>query len=164
MNTAIRNFTPAPGVVWLYERGYINPGDILLDYGAGHGRNTNFLENHNINVFAYDPYTGTNDPESKISTLIPDNEYDIVLTSYVLNVVDRENEKKILSHIRNNIPHKREYHIVRDDVESVEGHKTSRGFQRLVRLENFGFSLVKHIKGKWKLYSYQEDYNVSNWR
>lgn len=178
MTTAIRNVQPAPAVRLLFDKGYINPGDYVCDYGAGYGRNAEFLRQNGVDVYAYDPYLGIGKMEiylgigkmemldfsygttpGEVTRKFPSksnwNQFDIILTSYVLNVVELDEEEAIIRTMKDLSPYKRQFHIVRDDITSTKGYRTSRGFQRLVHLEDYGYKLLKQYKGKYKIYGFQ---------
>jgi hypothetical protein len=98
--TAISYAGVTPAVRYLFNDGYIAGGDDVLDYGAGNGRNAHWLRNQNVNVYSYDPYNGTDcDGWEGVSNIHPSSGfiYNVVLTSYVLNVVPENIEDEILA-------------------------------------------------------------------
>ena len=161
----------------------------VLDYGAGKtGRNAKWLRDRGVNVFAYDPYNGSEcDGWTGVCNTLPDDQdFDVVLTSYVLNVVPDNIEDDILADAEK--LGKRQYHVTRNkDIFTslknalnrgdktvtqfyndefgggpnsdenimdfaIHGSKTSKGFQRIPRLERKGFNNIKTTDG-YKIYS-----------
>lgn len=89
---------PVAGVKLMLKNGVIKPNMKVLDYGAGkYGRNAEFLRQNGIECFAFDPFNGT-DPDgySGVSKTKPNEKFDVVFTSYVLNVVPEHVEDDIL--------------------------------------------------------------------
>ena len=111
----------------------------ILDWGSGNGRHSAFLRNKNIITYSYDPYTGKNnvDPYNTVSNIKPATEFDLVFTSYVLNVITPKEGEDVLKEterLSSNII----VHIVREDLRYLKGkHKiTAKGtYQRDVRKE-----------------------------
>ncbi len=111
----------------------------ILDWGSGNGRHSVFLRNKNIKTYSYDPYIGSSnvDPYNAVSNIKPATEFDLVFTSYVLNVITPKEGEDVLretERLSNNII----VHIVREDLRYLKGkHKiTAKGtYQRDVRKE-----------------------------
>lgn len=122
--TAIKNYSSSPGVRFLKDNGYIPDKSFILDFGAGkYPRNANYLRSLGHTVYAYDPLNGedidglSNKVMGISSSILPTYLFDIIITSYVLNVVPLYEEQNINNllktftvSINNNI-----YHIVRND-------------------------------------------------
>ena len=108
----------APALRWLYEQGYIEPGMKVLDFGAGkYDRNAIVLRKLGVDVWSYDPFHGSmyNDGWSGVSPVIEEDAYfDLVFTSFVLNVVPDNVENAILKTCERFSPI--QYHIVRADL------------------------------------------------
>lgn len=122
--TAMSTKTPAPSVVWLYDTGKIK-GDIL-DYGAGLGRNADFLRSKGLKVYAYDPYNGKSvDGYTSVSNIVPSDKFDVGFTCFVLNVTNAELEKNIINKVDSLAS--KVYHIVRNkDVVDMIGGALAR--------------------------------------
>lgn len=103
-DTAIHNKGVAPAIKWLFEREYILPNQIIYDFGAGNGRNANWLRERGCTVYAYDPFNGdhtnydcdgfdfkTQNGYSCVSAypLNIATPIDVFLTSFVLNVLPK---------------------------------------------------------------------------
>jgi hypothetical protein len=103
----------APAIRKLIKQGVFD-NKTVLDYGAGkYGRNANFLRENGIEVYAYDPFNGTNvDGWIGVSNKRPNRKFDIGLTSYVLNVVPEHTEDEILLYLSNKTKH--QIHITRN--------------------------------------------------
>lgn len=121
---------PAPAIKRLVVQGVFADSGAVLDYGAGHGRNTNYLRDMGLDVYAYDPYNSTGfDGWGYISEVIPNKRmffpyenkiehadttkplFDIGFTSYVLNVVPEWVEESITAQVAKLC--QTSYHIVR---------------------------------------------------
>ena len=134
---------PAPAIKWLLEKKLLEGK--ILDYGAGFGRNTEFLLKKGVDVCAFDPYNAG----GIVKDQFPAYEFDTVFSSFVLNVVTKEEQEKIMEDCRKAINGwGTVFHIVRNkdvtelgkkhgktEEEILEGFTTSRGFQRLVSLD-----------------------------
>lgn len=192
----------APAVRQMIKSGIIKEGMKIMDYGSGKfGRNANYLREQGFQVYAYDPFNGVTQNEGwgNTATTYPRNmKFDLVFTSFVLNVVPYNIEKNILQQtksIGNKVAHiVRDMDIVvtvtkalnstnanpsknffmneyavddeelqekltsgtlsKDDIIDfcIYGVQTSRGFQRLVFLEENGYNKVAAKNGGWRLY------------
>jgi hypothetical protein len=107
----------APAVRFLFEQGFIPPGSTVLDWGAGRaGRNAQYLRFRGCTVYAYDPFHGSSNGWEGIAKTPPKGtQFDVSLTVFVLNVVTKATQDKILKSL--NVPVS--YHVVRDDIEYV---------------------------------------------
>lgn len=185
----------SPAVRWLYEKHIKDFGEVL-DYGAGkYARNADFLRALGVPTFAYDPYNFncTSDLGWDVGLVsdtvcLDDNNgylFNIGLTSFVLNVLPKDDEKVVIEKISK--LSEKSLHVVRnldiyDTVLSainrkdkstldfifkeypnadpirdlmdicVAGVQTSKGFQRITFLEDYGFTCIKKTKG-YKVYS-----------
>jgi len=83
----------SPAVRELIGRKQILPDMRVLDYGAGSGRNADWLRNRGVRVFAYDPYhgvqgaSGWTDVAGNMNEINHLENFDVFLTSFVINVV-----------------------------------------------------------------------------
>jgi hypothetical protein len=92
----------------------MNEGMRVLDYGAGRGRNAAWLRSKGVEVYAYDPYHGTDKSGwSGVSDALPEGSFDLVFTNYVLCVVPKDVEDEVISDLRAFSPTCA--HIVRGD-------------------------------------------------
>jgi len=74
----------------------------ILDYGCGKLRNSNFLKGKGFNVFVFDlpsQLSKLDTSEFTVVGTITENTFDAVLCSFVLNVVEQDTRKQILSNI-----------------------------------------------------------------
>ena len=96
--TAMSIKTPSPAIMWMYNTGRINNN--ILDYGAGHGRNANFLKSKGLKVYAYDPYNGSGiNGYDGVSNVLPKDKFDVAFTCFVLNVVSDSLEDEIINKV-----------------------------------------------------------------
>ncbi len=81
---------------WAEEKNIIK--SIVMDWGCGRGRDSNWLISLNYDVFSYDPYFKPNPSPAEIDF----SSVKTVLLNYVLNVIESENERiKLLKDIYN---------------------------------------------------------------
>lgn len=103
----------AKSVKWLFNRGAFK--GTVIDYGCGKvARNSTFLREHGLKVYSYDKFWGKSgiDGWSDISNDLPNYQFYVGFTSFVLNVVNINEEDEILQWMRS---HTREdYHITRN--------------------------------------------------
>ena len=85
-NTAIHRNHPSAPVRWLSGQGLLSR-PFILDYGCGRGDDCEYLH-----CFGYDPVWAPDEAVFKYR-------YNVVLCTYVLNVVSLPTRKKILRHI-----------------------------------------------------------------
>ncbi len=105
----------APAVRALLKNETIKPGMKVLDYGAGkYGRNANFLRENGVEVFAFDPYNGTDsDGWAGVSRKPPTGQkFDLAMSVFVMNVVPEHTEDDIVVKMRRFAP--RQIHITRN--------------------------------------------------
>jgi len=90
----------APAIKEMIAAGDFND-KLVLDYGAGKfGRNAKAIRENGVDVYAYDPFNGTDaDGWTGVSNKLPNDKFDIAFTCYVLNVVPDHIEDVILKDI-----------------------------------------------------------------
>ena len=159
-----------PIIDWI-EYGYFDDCNTILDFGAGRGDNVRLLQERlsdTKQVFGYEPHPHTDNVISNYSLL--ESKYDIVYSTFVLNVVPKDIQDKIVSQMK-----KKSSKIViatRDDLINemrkmkqyegmdkkelydiaVQGYQTGKDrYQRLVT-EIKGFKEVGSKKGKYKIF------------
>ncbi len=73
----------------------------VLDFGAGKGRNSKFLSEHGFKVVAYDPFPTEQKFYSPIRIDFDRTaHYDIVLVSFVINVLPKVFREKMISELK----------------------------------------------------------------
>jgi hypothetical protein len=99
--TAMGTKKASPAIRMLVKRGHIKPGMRVLDYGAGNGRNAEYLRSLGCKVYAYDPFNGDGKVGGfkGVSTRKPKGRYDVAFTSFVLNVVPIKDEREIMKDV-----------------------------------------------------------------
>ena len=104
-------------------------GKTVLDYGCGHNADAEFLQDNGILAYGWDPHHNDNPSLVHFS-----GQYDVILCTYVLNVVGIKKQREILKDIKRLLrPGGQAYITVRADVETGV---TSKGtYQRLVNLD-----------------------------
>lgn len=122
--TAIARGGPSAPVRYLDGDGLIRGP--VLDFGAGRGEDARWLRKKGYRVDEYDPnFDGVD--------RLPAGKYSTVLCIYVLNVLPKSEEGKLLRQIRSKVrPGGEAFVAVRADVDRAG--KTSRGYQRPVKL------------------------------
>ena len=118
----------------------------VLDYGCGHGGDVEYMRLHGMDVCGYDPYW---QPDFPIGS------YDTITCTYVLNVVDVEEEKAVIERTRQLLsPGGKVFFSVRRDLKGFRnpnvGCVTSRGMQRYVDLS---FPVTWEKRGSYCIYS-----------
>ena len=99
-STSVSKTRPAKTVEQLYSSGFFKNAKTVLDFGAGNGRNANFLRSKGIRVYAYDKYNGKSvDGFEQVSNKLPTQEFDASFSAYVLNVVDVDTERQIIKEV-----------------------------------------------------------------
>lgn len=93
------------GVVQLFSSGKIQPGQLVLDYGAGkYARNADWLREQGVDVYAYDPYNATGGDGwemGEVAAKVPSGtRFDVAFSAYVLNVVPEPVEDRILGEMK----------------------------------------------------------------
>ena len=118
--TAKERKTPSAPMRYLADRGLLSGH--TLDYGCGRGFDAEYYKTHR-----YDPYY--------FPIPIFDNSYDTITCHYVLNVVDKKEEKEILLNINKLLKESGvAYLTVRRNIEK-EGFTSKGTYQRNVILD-----------------------------
>ena len=85
--TAIKRVKPSAPLKFILETfGDSIKDRTILDYGCGHGYDVKYLCENGFNAYGWDPYNSDND--------FPDNTFDIVLLTYVLNTIETDDDIK----------------------------------------------------------------------
>ena len=142
------NTRPNKNLVDFITNNLIDTSKTILDWGAGKGRHSNYLRELGYKVWSYDPYNGedTLDGYNKVSNNLPNESYDLVFSSYVLNVIPKSQLNKVIKEIESfGNDSSIVIHKVREDADlikkaviekdyTVKGRKGS--IQRLVLRED----------------------------
>ena len=163
-NTAMRSTNPSPALLWImdrypdYFRTILKRDITILDHGAGHGRNSNYLRDLGYKVYSYDPYNGEDINGFKgVSNRKPLGRYCALgISCYVLNVVTEKEEKKIIKNLKEYcsivfiiVRNKDLYQLTPDKQALKDGFETSKGLQRLTYpnldlvKEKYGYRIYK---------------------
>tara|TARA_R110000823_G_scaffold230090_4_gene357006 strand:+ start:921 stop:1553 length:633 start_codon:yes stop_codon:yes gene_type:complete len=104
----------SPAIAWI-SNSKLSPGKKVLDYGAGkYGRNAKYLRLMEWEVYAYDPFNGTDtDGWTGVSNKLPKGKFDIGFTSFVLNVVPEHIETKLIQDVSKRVK-EAVFHITRN--------------------------------------------------
>ena len=125
--TAIPRKKPSLPLRVLVNSGKINLDAKILDFGCGRGKDYTWLSSMGYNARGYDPHWNRDEEALK-------NKYDVVLCSYVLNVVDKTTQKQILDQLKSLTKTNGKIYVsVRRDLK--EDYVSSKGTQQyLVKL------------------------------
>ena len=125
--TALNRKGPSVPVRRLVESGRIGEDDRVLDYGCGRGADVRYLKGtQTLEPVGYDPAHWP---------LRPVGDFDVVLCTYVLNVVTKEDEYQILWALRGYRKRGGKIYVtVRRDLPR-EGKEGRGCFQRYVELQ-----------------------------
>lgn len=116
--TAIKRNTLSRPVKYLLDHGKISKDDWILDYGCGHGDDINWLKNSGYNILGWDPFWYKNIQYMYRS-------YNVVLCTYVFNVVNKKIRQNILKRLKDLTYHNGTVYItVRRDLQ--KNHTVSK--------------------------------------
>lgn len=114
--TSIPGKGASPGIRFLYDKGHFKNCKMILDYGAGkYARNADYLREQGFQVYAYDPYNGSNVDGfemGNVSNELPDGRFDCGFSSFVLNVVPFYIEESIVNELKRYA--RKTFHITRN--------------------------------------------------
>lgn len=127
--TAIRRNAPSAPLQYLVGGFCIFKSQRILDFGCGQGDDIEYLKSHGYTAYGYDPF---------FEPVGFDMKFDIVLCTYVLNVLERMKHKRVLLDILDYLsPLGAAYVTVRRDIKN-EGYRAHSGtYQCNVILNNF---------------------------
>lgn len=172
-NTAIARKSLARPIAKWIESGHFEEARTILDYGGGRGDNARYLKEKfpNAVIHAYDPNHDNDIVTSDRSKLLP--KYDLVISSYVMNVVDTSIQNKITKDIQS-LSGGKTLIATRDDIisemkksplykgmpaeelmtQAQEGYRTKKdAMQRLVMsIKGFAYDPTTSQKGSWKTF------------
>tara|TARA_B100000131_G_scaffold289029_2_gene300767 strand:- start:267 stop:734 length:468 start_codon:yes stop_codon:yes gene_type:complete len=124
--TAISRQSPSRPLRRIIKSSLLKKDMNIIDYGCGKGYDADYLNSIGFDCDSYDPYW-------KRDVNLTDNYYDVVLCTFVLNVIREHDERALLDNIKRLMKKGgKSYLTVRRDLKK-EG-ETSRGYQRNVRL------------------------------
>lgn len=92
--TAISRKSISAPVKRLLHQKRISITDEILDFGCGRGDDVKHLRKKGFNIWGYDPYWLDN--KAALA-----HKYDVILCSYVLNTVDKQERKDIINCLKN---------------------------------------------------------------
>lgn len=127
--TAIRRNAPSAPLQYLVGEFCIFKSQRILDFGCGQGDDIEYLKSHGYTAYGYDPF---------FQPVHFDMKFDVVLCTYVLNVLERMYHKRVLLDILDELsPLGTAYVTVRRDIKT-EGFRAHWGtYQCNVILNNF---------------------------
>jgi len=121
----------------------------ILNYGAGHGEDTEFLRLKGYDIYSYDKYFPS---DADLNTT-----YDTIICNYVLNVIPTLQERiEVLKHIRSllkpdgyayiTVRHLTESKTIKSSVKYNDGIVTvRRTFQRFYTCQEFVDFTGRHL-------------------
>lgn len=122
--TAIKRNGASVPLKFLAGKNLINASQTILDFGCGHGADVAWLKNNGYIAYGFDPYWNINLYALK-------NRYDIVLCTYVLNVVDQNIRNDVLKKLKSLVTsHGKIYVTVRRDFK--KDYITKKGTQQYI--------------------------------
>ncbi len=134
-------------VKWLFNRGAFK--GTIIDYGCGRvARNSVFLREQGLKVYSYDKFWGKSGVDGwlDISSDLPNEQFYVGFTSFVLNVVNVIEEDEILQWMRSHT--KKDYHITRNqDITKMIKQGLERGDRIITNFfeKEFGGDLSKPL-------------------
>jgi 2-polyprenyl-3-methyl-5-hydroxy-6-metoxy-1,4-benzoquinol methylase len=139
-NTAIKRNRPSAPLKSIECQ--LSHGDLILDYGCGKGDDVKYLKGEGYNVVGYDPHWNMLDLSDKSGL------FDVVLCTYVLNVLPKKEEDGIISSILTCLSEDGKAFIAVRRDKFREGY-SSRGFQRVVELD---YPIFESKSGSYCIY------------
>jgi DNA phosphorothioation-associated putative methyltransferase len=126
--TAIHRTTISAPLATLVKNKLIHGS--VLDYGCGHGKDLEYLQRYCIDADGYD-LNHRPDPKPL------QRKWDTVLCTYVLNVIENENERNtVIETIKGLVnPGGNVYITVRNDIKSLNGKTDIDTWQGLITLD-----------------------------
>ncbi|WP_052444578.1 bifunctional 2-polyprenyl-6-hydroxyphenol methylase/3-demethylubiquinol 3-O-methyltransferase UbiG [Flammeovirga sp. OC4] len=120
----------------------------VLDFGAGHGKDVEELSNKGVNIEQYDKF---------YAPIFPNKKYDTIICHYVLNVVEKEEQTRVLAEVAYLLkPGGKAYFTVRKDLakEGIRMHAIHKlpTYQCNVVLPFLSILRTKHCE----IYEYQK--------
>jgi len=138
--TAIKRTDASAPLKYLLSQNKISDTQMILDYGCGRGKDVEVLAQNGYSVGGYDPHW-KNDKD------LLNYKYDVVLCTYVLNVVGPKIRKQIISELKNlTFPGGKIYITVRRDIAKLNTGRTTQYFVKLpykVIKETHGFCIYE---------------------
>tara|TARA_B100000945_G_C20174391_1_gene499306 strand:- start:105 stop:623 length:519 start_codon:yes stop_codon:yes gene_type:complete len=117
------NTRPNKDLISFITNNLPDTGKTILDWGAGKGRHSKQLRDLGYKVWSYDPYNGedTLDGYNKVSKNLPNENYDLVFSAYVLNVIPKKNLNNAIKEIESfGKDDSIIIHKVREDIDLVK--------------------------------------------
>tara|TARA_Y100000310_G_C20590142_1_gene767539 strand:- start:747 stop:1208 length:462 start_codon:yes stop_codon:yes gene_type:complete len=139
-STAIKR--SGPSVPLKAVESQLNAKDLILDYGCGRGTDVSYLKAKGYSVCGYDPHWLPTDLSDKSGL------FDVVLCTYVLNVLPKSHEDSIISEIKSYLSEGGKAFVAVRRDKFKEG-QTPRGFQRMVELN---YPVFKSKSGAYCVY------------
>ena len=130
---------------WLL-RNHLIKGKVL-DFGSGHGIDVKELKKRKFNALAYDPY---------YQPQFPDEKFDTILCHYVINVLEKEHELRIIMRISKLLAENGVAYIcVRRDLVK-EGYRTHKVHKKTTYQRNVNLPFKSIYKNDFcEIYSLQ---------
>jgi len=105
--------TASAPIKYLIKQDLIGSGMKILDYGCGKGKDVAHLRDMGVTSFGFDPHQIGWQDSSFLG-----HEYDVITCTYVLNVVDKIERKRIIERAQHMLkPGGKAYFSVRRDVK-----------------------------------------------
>lgn len=90
--TAISRNKASTPTKLVFEKGYIEPGTIVFDWGCGKGKDDEWIASKGYNVIGFDPFYAPEQHPDKTDF----SKIDVIICNYVLNVIEEPEERKEL--------------------------------------------------------------------
>lgn len=118
----------------------------ILDYGCGKGGDADRLRQLGFDVTQYDPY---------YFPLCPDGFFDIVLCIYVLNVIDVDEQQRVISIVLQYLaPGSVAYFVVRRDIPRVGYRVEKKDYFTMQRYVELDMEII-HENKNYCIYCYR---------
>ena len=127
--TAMSRKKPSAPAQWLYDNKYFSKEDVSLDYGCGRGADVLAF-----NMEGWDPYGEYSSAVHESNLFLY---FDVILCTYVLNVIENEEEKDHVIKKLNTLLNGggKAYITVRADKANLNGRTKKGTYQEYINLD-----------------------------
>jgi|TARA_Y100000296_G_scaffold72146_1_gene88293 hypothetical protein len=127
--TAMSRKKPSAPAQWLYDNKYFSKEDVSLDYGCGKG-----VDVVAFNMEGWDPYGEYSSAVHESNLFLY---FDVILCTYVLNVIENEEEKDHVIKKLNTLLNGggKAYITVRADKANLNGRTKKGTYQEYINLD-----------------------------
>lgn len=144
--TAIHRTSISAPAKYLLEHNLLHGS--ILDFGCGYGADVEFLHRRGFDIIGYDSY---------FQPILPDRQFDTILCTYVLNVLDQQQQEEVMQQVKSLLtPHGAAFFTVRRDLKNF-GYKYHKAQKAYTLQTNVQLSLPSVTKNaKFEIYQWKK--------